>query len=109
LDKVFAISNLLAFIVAIVAAFVSIPMAATILIILGGIGALNTAGDPALRVRIYTAGAILILGAKSLAEIPAVGTYLADIFSGVALVFVGASVVAVTLAIAKAIQANLLK
>ena len=109
MDKIFAISNLLAFILAIVAAFVSIPMAGAILLILGGISALNTAGNPELRVRIYLAATVLMLGAKSLAEIPAIGTYLADIFSGVAMAFVGASVVAITLAIARAVRTSLLK
>jgi hypothetical protein len=109
LDKICTISTLLAVILAIVAAFVSIPMAAAILLVLGGIGALNTSGNPDLRLRIYAAAIVLTLGAGALAQIPVVGVSLADIFSGVGMAFVGASVVAVTLAIIRSIQVNLLK
>jgi hypothetical protein len=109
LDKICTISNLLAVVLAIVAAFVSIPMSDAALLVLGGIGALNTSNAPDLRLRIYAAAIVLILGAKSLAAIPAVGTSLAGIFSGVATVFIGASVVAITLAIIRQIRTNLLK
>ena len=109
MDKICTIAILLAFILAIVAAFVAVPYVTAILLILGGIGGLNTADKPEYRVRIYGAGIILVLGAHMLAEIPAVGNYLAAIFTAVSLVFVGASVVAITLAVGYQIKANLLK
>lgn len=109
MDKICNIAILLGFLIAIAAAFAEIPYAAALLLILGGIGGLNTADKPEYRVRIYGAGVILILGANMLTEIPAVGTALAAIFAGVSAVFVGASVVAITLAIAFQVKANLLK
>jgi hypothetical protein len=109
LEKIFAVSTLLAVIVAIVSAFVVIPDLNAILLILGGIGALNTMNAPDLRLRIYAAAIVLMLGAKSLAEIPAVGDYLATIFSGVGTAFVGASVVSITLAIIGMTRSRLLK
>src|SRR5665213_2012201 len=93
LEKIFAISTLLAVIVAIVSAFVTIPDLNAILLILGGSGALNTLNAPDLRLRIYAAAVVLMLGARALADIPVVGDTLATIFSGVGTAFVGASVV----------------
>jgi hypothetical protein len=109
LDKICNIAILLGFVVAIAAAFVTIPNATALLLVLGAIGALNTADKPELRVRIYCAAIVLILGAKMLAELPAVGAMLAGIFTGVGALFVGASVVALTLAVAFQVKNNLMK
>jgi hypothetical protein len=109
LDKICNIAILLAFLIAIVAAFVSIPYAAALLIVLGAIGGLNTADKPDYRVRIYGATAVLILGANLLMEIPAIGGWLASIFAGVGAAFLGMSVIAITLAIANQLKTNLLK
>jgi hypothetical protein len=105
LNKIYMISTLLAVILAIVTAFVSIPMSAAALLILGGIGALNN--PPDLRLRIYGATIVLILGAKSLSAIPMAGDYLAAIFAGVAIALTGASVVGVTLGIYQLARTNL--
>jgi hypothetical protein len=107
LQKVYTISTLVAVILAIVAAFVSIPMAAAIMLVLGGIGGLDNANAPDVRLRIYAATIVLVLGAKSLTAIPAVGAPLAAIFGGVALVLVGASVVGITLAIVQLVRTRL--
>ena len=109
MDKICNVAILIAFILAIVAAFVPIPNIAAILLVLGAVGGLNTADKPEYRVRLYGAGAILILGAHMLMEIPVAGNYLAGIFTGASLIFVGASVVAITLAIVYQIRNNLLK
>ncbi|MBV9550344.1 MAG: hypothetical protein JO256_11805 [Alphaproteobacteria bacterium] len=109
MDKICNLAILLAFLLAIVAAFVAIPGATTILLILGGIGAVNTADKPDYRVRIYTAAIVLILGAHMLTDIPAIGGSLATIFAGFAVVLVGASVVAIPLAIATQLKNNLLR
>ena len=107
MQKVYTISTLVAVILAIVAAFVSIPMAAAIMLVLGGIGGLDNANAPDVRLRIYAATIVLVLGAKSLTAIPAVGAPLAAIFGGVALVLVGASVVGITLAIVQLVRTRL--
>jgi hypothetical protein len=78
-------------------------------LILGGIGALNNANHPDLRLRIYAAAILLILGAKTLTAIPVVGDPLAAIFSGIAVAFTGASVVGITLAVYQLIKSNLTK
>ena len=109
MEKICAISFLLAVLLAIVSAFVSVPMSAAILLVLGGVGALNNTTHPDLRLRIYAAAILLILGAKSLTAIPAVGEGLAAIFSGIATVFIGASVVGITLAVYQLLASNLLK
>jgi hypothetical protein len=107
LQKVYTISTLVGVILAIVTAFVSIPMAAAIMLVLGGIGGLDNANAPDVRLRIYAATIVLVLGAKSLAAIPAVGAPLAAIFGGVATVLIGASVVGITLAIFQLLKTKL--
>jgi hypothetical protein len=82
-------------------------MAAAIMLVLGGIGGLGNVNDPDVRLRIYAATIVLILGAKSLTAIPAVGEPLAAIFAGVAMVLTGASVVGITLAIAQLVKSKL--
>ena len=109
MDKICTISTLIAVILAIVCAFVSVPMSAAALLILGGIGALNTTNKPDLRLRVYAAAIILVLGAKALMDIPVAGVPLAAIFSGVATAFIGASVVGITLAIVQTARANIPK
>ena len=100
MDKICNIAIVLAFLIAVVAAFVAIPNVTAMLLVLGGIGGLNSADKPEYRVRIYGAAIVLMLGAHLLTDIPAIGEYLAAIFSSVATAFVGVSVVAITLAIA---------
>jgi len=109
MQKIFVISTLLAVLLAIVSAFVAVPNSAAALLVLGGIGALNNGKSPDLRLRIYAAGIILILGAKSLTAIPVVGEPLAAIFTGVSLVFIGASVVGITIAVYQLVKSGLTK
>jgi hypothetical protein len=108
LQKLYTISLLIAVILAIVTAFVSIPMAAAALLVLGGIGGLDNVNAPDVRLRIYAATIVLLLGAKSLSAIPAVGEPLAAIFASVGLVLVGASVVGLTLAIVQLLRSRLM-
>jgi hypothetical protein len=108
LQKLYTISMLVAVILAIVTAFVSIPMAAAIMLILGGIGGLDNVNAPDVRLRIYAATIVLLLGAKSLTAIPAVGEPLAAIFAGVGTVLVGASIVGITIAIVQLVRTRLL-
>ena len=107
MNKIYTISTLLAVILAIISPFVTIPMSAAGLMILGGFGAINN--PPDLRLRIYAATVILILGGKSLTNIPVVGDPLAAIFVGVALALTGASIVGVSIGIFQVLKANLSK
>ncbi len=85
-----AVARLLALIVSIVAAFVAIPQVDAILLVLGMICALVY--QPADYVRVYASAIVLIVGAKALDAIPAVGMYLADIFTNIGTVLIGLSV-----------------
>jgi len=105
LNKIYTISTLLAVILAIISPFVHIPWSAALLMILGGFGAI--ANPPDLRLRIYAATVILILGGKSLTNIPMVGDPLAAIFVGVALALTGASIVGVSVGIYQTLRTNL--
>jgi hypothetical protein len=98
LNKIYDMATFLAVILAIASGFVPIPMSAAALLVLGGIGAINTTNE--MRPRVYVAAVVLILGAKSLAAIPVAGASLVVIFSAVATALIGASVVGITLGIA---------
>ena len=107
MQKLYALSMLIAVILAIVTAFVSIPMGAAALLVLGGIGALDHVNAPDVRLRIYAATIVLLLGAKSLTAIPAVGEPLAAIFASVGTVFIGTSIVLITAAVIQLLKARL--
>lgn len=95
MDKITAAARLLAVILAIVSAFFSNAYMAPLLLILGGIAAIGNTSDRNLKNYLMTI--VLILGASTLRVIPYVGTYLATIFSALAIAFVGASIIAITM------------
>ena len=92
---IYAVARLIGVVVAIVAAFVAIPQTATILLVMGGISILSY--KPEDYVRIYASAILLMLGAKMLGEIPAVGMPLAAIFGNLSTFLVGSSIVAIAL------------
>ena len=97
MDKLCALARALAILVAIIAAFVAIPQAAVILLVLGGISAIcNTPED---NMRLYLVTVLLILGAKGLEVIPAVGPSLAMIFTNIGVATLGYSIVAISIRI----------
>ncbi len=102
-----AIARLIGIILAIAAAFVAIPYAATILLVAGGISILSY--RPEDYVRIYASATVLILGAQILAEIPAIGTQLGTIFSNLGIFLVGSSVVAICLRVVTLLKADWVK
>lgn len=104
MDKIYAIARIVAVIVAIASAFVAIPNVAAILIVLGGIVALGN--DMERNTRLMLAAIVLILGAKTLEALPAVGTPLAAIFAAVGTALVGSTVVAITMLIVTRIQTD---
>ena len=107
MDKIYAAARVLAVILAIVAAFVTIPDAAAILIVLGGIVAIGN--DIERNTKVMIATAVLILGAKMLEAIPAVGVPLAAIFANVGTALLGASVVGITMMILTRIKTDWVK
>lgn len=107
MDKIYAVARIVAIILAIVSAFVAIPNAVPILMVLGGIVAIGN--DMERNVRIMLATVILLLGAKSLDAIPAVGTPLAAIYASVGAALLGASVVAITMMIITRVKTDWVK
>ena len=90
-----AIARLIGIAVTIVAAFVTIPQAATILLVAGGISILSY--KPEDYVRIYVSALLLMAGAGVLGDIPAIGMPLAAIFGNLGIFLVGSSIVAITI------------
>jgi hypothetical protein len=107
MDKLYATARVLAVILAIVSAFVSIPNAAAALIILGGVAAIGN--DIERNTRVMLATVVLILGAKMLEAIPVVGVPLAAIFAAVGTALLGASIVAITMMLLSRVKSDWIK
>jgi hypothetical protein len=86
-DKICALARLLAVLLAIVTGFIMVPMAAVILLVLGGISAID--GNSEQNSRTYLIAIVLLLGAGALTAIPAAGAALATIFASLGLATVG--------------------
>jgi hypothetical protein len=97
MKQVYAGARVLALVVAILGAFVTLPYAATILLVLGAISVIGNA--PEENMRTYAVAIVLLVGSKELAAIPAVGTDLATIFGGIGTAAFGASALGVLLAL----------
>jgi hypothetical protein len=93
--KLYTVARALAVLVAIVAAFVTIPYVAVILLALGAISAIGN--TPENNSRVFLIAIVLVVGSKSLDAIPTVGTYLSTIFGGIGTAAIGASVLAIVL------------
>ena len=107
MNKICALARLLAVLLAIASAFVPVPMVAAILLILGGISAID--GNSEQNSRTYLIAIVLILGAAALQAIPTVGVPLAAIFSALATATVGAAIVAITITFAMRITSDWVK
>lgn len=104
MGKLCALARALAILVAIVAAFVAIPQAAVILLVLGGIAAIcNTPED---NIRLYLVTLVLLGFSNMLEVIPAVGTYLAAIFGNIGTATLGYSIVAISIRIVLRIKSD---
>ncbi len=104
MKKIFNISRGLAIILAVVAAFVTVPYAAAALLVLGAIaGIANTPEDNS---RIFLIALVLMAGAKSLDAIPAVGTHLSAIFGNIGMAAFGVAVMGVSLGLIRRITAD---
>jgi hypothetical protein len=93
MSKLCGAARALAVLLAIVAAFVNVPYVIPVLLILGAISAITN--TPENNGRIFMITIVLLLGAKTLAEIPAVGTWLSAIFSNFGTALLGASIMAI--------------
>jgi len=104
LEKLYAAARALAVLVAIIAAFVELPYAVVILLVLGGLSAVDED-----NVKTYLIAIVLAIGAQALNAIPAVGTQLAAIFAGIGTAAIGGSIVAVTLTLIMRIKSDWVK
>jgi hypothetical protein len=93
--KLCAVARALAILLAIVAAFVTVPYIVAVLLVLGAISAITN--TPEQNTRVFMITIVLLLGAKMLTELPTVGTYLSAIFGNLGTALVGASMVAIAL------------
>lgn len=107
MEKVYAAARALAVILAIVAAFVDVPQAGVALLVLGGIAIIGNAAEH--NARVYLATLVLALGAPALSVLPAVGQALAAIFGNLGVVFIGASIVAITIGLARRLKSDWVK
>jgi hypothetical protein len=107
MDKLCAVARILGIAVAIASAFVAIPNVAIILLLLGGVAAL--CNDIERTTRIMLATIVLILGAKTLEALPAVGVPLAAVFAALGTALVGASIVGITMMIITRVRTDWVK
>ncbi len=93
--KLYGAARALAVLVAIAAAFVTVPQVAVILLVLGAIAGLGNSAEYNMRVMVIAI--VLLVGSKSLEAIPEAGTYLATIFGGIGIAAFGSVVTGVVL------------
>jgi hypothetical protein len=107
MNEISAAARALAVIFAIVSAFISVPIMAPSLLVLGGIAAIKNNSEK--NSRNYLITIVLLLGAKTLEAIPAVGSHLATIFASLGTAFVGASIVAIVITLVMRIKQDWVK
>jgi len=107
MNEICAAARALAVLLAIISAFVTVPLTAPLLLLFGGIAAIRNDSEKNLRNFIITI--VLLLGAQELAVLPAVGPYLATMFGSLGLAFVGASIVAIVITLALRIKRDWVK
>ena len=102
MNEICAAARALAVILAIVSAFITVPLTPPLLLLLGGIAAIKNDTDKNTRNFIITI--VLLLGAGTLEVLPVIGPHLATVFSSLGIAFVGASIVAITITLALRIK-----
>lgn len=107
MEKLCALARILAILIAIAAAFVAIPQVAAILLVLGAISGIDNTSESSLRVYVVTV--VLLLGAKSLAAIPAIGDPLAAIFGNIGTAMLGYSIAAIAIRMGLRVKADWVK
>ena len=107
MNEICAAARALAVILAIVSAFINVPLTAPLLLLFGGIAAIKN--DSERNTRNFIMTIVLLLGAKTLELVPAVGVQLAIIFTSLGVAFVGASIVAITITLALRLKRDWVK
>ena len=107
MNEICAAARALAVLLAIVSAFINVPLTAPLLLLFGGIAAIKNDSEKNTRNFIITL--VLLLGAPTLAAIPGVGQHLAIMFASLGIAFVGASIVAIVITRALRIKKDWVK
>jgi len=102
MDKVYASARALAILAAIVAAFVTIPYIAPLLLLLGAISGIGNTVEN--NRYLMLVALVLAIGSKSLDVIPGAGTYLDTIFSGFGTAVLGAVLMGIALGIFRRVR-----
>ena len=98
MNEICAAARALAVILAIVSAFISVPLTAPLLFVFGGIAAIKN--DSEKNARNFLITIVLLLGAKTFEVLPVIGPYLVTIATSLGIAFVGASMVAIAITLA---------
>ena len=98
MNEMCAAARALAVILAVVSAFISVPLTAPLLLFFGGIAAIKNNSEK--NSRNYLITLVLLMGAKTLEVVPGIGSYLVTIFTSLGIAFVGASIVAIVITLA---------
>ena len=95
MNKICAIARLLAVVLSLGSAFVYIPNLAAVLLVLGGISAIN--GNSEQNSRTFLITIVLLLAPNALGDLPMVGTPLKTMFVFLGTAAIGASIVAIAI------------
>jgi hypothetical protein len=102
MSQVAMIARIVAVLVAIVGAFVSIPFAATILLVMGALASTSVEEDQ--RAALMLATLVLVLASGGVSAIPVVGGPLAVILANLGLAYLGVAIAIILTALANRLK-----
>lgn len=95
MGKIYALARALALVVAIAAAFVTVPQVAAILLLLGAVAAIGQSDEE--NAKLFLVAIVLTVGSQALLALPTVGAPLSTIFGGLGTAAIGAAAMAIGL------------
>ena len=107
MNKICAIARLLAVVLSVASAFVFVPKLAAVLLVLGGISAIN--GNTEQNARTFLITIVLLLAPNALPDLPVLGPPLKIIFVFLGTAAIGASIVAIAITFAVRIKHDWMK
>lgn len=107
LNKLYAVARVLAILVAIAGAFVVVPNAALLLVVLGIVAGVGVSSDDAMRVMITAL--VLSGGAKVVEAIPQVGAGLGGVLSSLGTAYMAAALTAIVISLAMKTKSDWIK
>jgi len=107
LDKLYAVARALALVVAIAGAFVVVPEATLLLVVLGIVAGVGVSSDDVSRVMITAL--VLSVGSKGLEAIPQIGASLSGILGSLGTAYMAAALTAIVIGIAMKTKSDWIK